>query len=92
MDFPSLPILTIICASLNIVAFAAFTRDKFRAKVRMGRSSENFLLLLAALGPFGALTAMMGFRHKIRQVKFFLVPVFAILHVVLIVRLWPWIS
>jgi len=92
MDFPTLPILTIIYVGLNIVAFAAFTRDKLRAKVRMGRSSENFLLLLAALGPFGALTSMMGFRHKTRHVKFFLVPVFAILHVILILFMWPWLS
>jgi uncharacterized membrane protein YsdA (DUF1294 family) len=35
---------------------------------------------------------MIGFRHKTRHVKFFLVPVFAILHVVLILLLWPWLS
>jgi uncharacterized membrane protein YsdA (DUF1294 family) len=56
----------------------------------MGRTFENSLLLFAAIGPFGALTAIMGFRHKIRHVKFFLVPVFAVLHMVLIVWLWPW--
>jgi uncharacterized membrane protein YsdA (DUF1294 family) len=57
------------------------------AKMKIGRSSESTLLLLAAFGPFGALTAMIGFRHKIRHAKFFLVPVFALLHVVLILLL-----
>jgi uncharacterized membrane protein YsdA (DUF1294 family) len=91
MDFPSLLIPVIIYTGLNILAFVVFTFDKLKAKVKMGRSSENSLLLLAALGPFGALTAMMGFRHKTRHMKFFLVPVFAILHVVLILLLWPWL-
>jgi uncharacterized membrane protein YsdA (DUF1294 family) len=90
MDFPPLLIPVIIYTGLNILAFAVFTFDKLKAKVKMGRSSENSLLLLAALGPFGALTAMMGFRHKTRHMKFFLVPVFAILHVVMILLLWPW--
>jgi uncharacterized membrane protein YsdA (DUF1294 family) len=92
MDVPSLLIPVIIYAGLNILALAVFTLDKLKAKVKMGRSSENSLLLLAALGPFGALTAMMGFRHKTRHMKFFFVPVFALLHVVLILLLWPWLS
>ena len=92
MDFPSLLIPVIIYTGLNILAFDVFTYDKFMAKVKMGRCSENSLLLLAVLGPFGALTTMIGFRHKTRHVKFFLVPVFAILHVVLILLLWPWLS
>jgi uncharacterized membrane protein YsdA (DUF1294 family) len=89
MAFSSLFILVIIYASLNILAFAVFTYDKFRAKVKMWRISENSLLLLAAIGPFGALIAMVGFRHKIHHVKFVLVPVFAILHLLLFVWLWP---
>jgi len=92
MDISFLPPVVILYAGLNILVFAVFAYDKFRAKVRMGRSSENFLLLLAAPGPFGALIAIIGFRHKTRHKKFFLVPVFALLHVVLIVWLWPWLS
>ena len=92
MGFSSLLIPVIIYAGLNILAFAAFTLDKLKAKVSMRRSSENSLLLLAALGPFGALTAIIGFRHKTRHGKFFLVPVFAFLHVILILLLWPWFS
>lgn len=92
MNFPPFIILVIIYACLNILAFAIFTHDKHKAKVKMGRISENSLLLLAAIGPFGALTAMMGFRHKTRHVKFFLVPVFAVLHMILIVWMWPWFA
>lgn len=91
MDFPSLLIPVIIYACLNILAFAVFTLDKLKAKMKIGRSPENSLLFFAALGPFGALTAMMGLRHKTRHMQFFLVPVFAILHVVLILLLWPWL-
>jgi uncharacterized membrane protein YsdA (DUF1294 family) len=89
MDVLSLPVLVIIYAGMNILAFAAFTYDKLKAKVKMGRSSENSLIFLAMLGPLGALAAMIGFRYKTRHMKFFLVPVFVALHVILILLLWP---
>jgi uncharacterized membrane protein YsdA (DUF1294 family) len=92
MDISTLPILVILYVSLNILAFAVFTFDKFRAKVKMGRISENLLLLPAALGPFGVLIAMVVFRHKTRHVKFFLVPAFTILHLLLVVWVWPQIA
>jgi uncharacterized membrane protein YsdA (DUF1294 family) len=47
------------------------------------RISEKSLLLLALLGPFGALAGMRWFRHKTRKMKFKLVPLFAIVHVLL---------
>jgi uncharacterized membrane protein YsdA (DUF1294 family) len=89
MDFPSLSVLVIVYAGLNILAFAVFTCDKLKAMMKIWRTPENTLLLLAALGPFGALVALTGLRHKTRHMKFFLVPVFAILHVVLILWFWP---
>jgi len=92
MDVSSSFLPIIIYAGLNILAFAAFVHDKLRAKVKGGRSSENSLLFLAVLGPLGALIAMAGFRHKTRKVKFSLIPVFAILHLVLIVWVWPLFS
>jgi len=92
MALPSLLTVVIIYAGLNFLAFAVFIGDKLRAKVKMGRISETSLLLLAALGPIGALTAMVGFRHKTRHAKFFLVPGFFFLHVLLVVLLWPQIS
>jgi uncharacterized membrane protein YsdA (DUF1294 family) len=90
VSFLFLPV--IFYAGLNILAFAVFTHDKLMAKINRGRIAENSLLLLAALGPIGALTAMMGFRHKTHWVKFVLVPVFAILHLLLVVWLWPQIA
>jgi uncharacterized membrane protein YsdA (DUF1294 family) len=82
----------IIYAGLNILAFAGFTHDKLKSKINRGRNAENTLLLLAALGPIGAMTAMVGFRHKTHRVKFVLVPVFVILHLLLVVWLWPQIA
>jgi uncharacterized membrane protein YsdA (DUF1294 family) len=92
MAVPSLITGVIMYSGLNILVFAVFIWDKLRAKVKKGRISETSLLLLAALGPAGALTGMVGFRHKTRHVKFFLVPVFFILHVLLVVWLWLQIS
>ena len=91
MDLSYRLIPVIFYAGLNILAFGLFTCDKLKSKMQRGRISENSLLLVA-LGPFGALTAMLGFRHKTRHMKFFLVPVFAILHLLLFVWLWHQIA
>jgi uncharacterized membrane protein YsdA (DUF1294 family) len=88
MTIPSLFIPIIIYFGLNILACTVFTLDKLRAKRKRERIPENSLLLLAALGPIGALTAMVAFRHKTRHMKFFLVPVFAILHLLLFIWIW----
>ena len=92
MAVPSLITWVIMYTALNILVFAVFIWDKLGAKVKIGRISETSLLLLAALGPTGALTAMVGFRHKTRHAKFLIVPVFFILHVLLVVWRWPQIS
>ena len=89
MDFPYPLVPVIIYCSLNILAFIVFTYDKLKSKVNRGRIPEFSLLLIAAPGPFGALVAMGVFRHKIRHVKFILVPVFCILHLFLVIWLWP---
>ena len=88
MNIPSPLSLVIMYAGLNVLVFVAFARDKHKAKANLWRTPENILLLLAVLGPFGALVAMKGFRHKTRHTKFLLVPVFAILHLLLIIWLW----
>jgi len=41
--------------------------------------------VLALMGPFGAFGAMRLFRHKTQKKKFYLVPIFACLHAVLII-------
>ena len=89
MVFISLFIPVITYALLNILVLVFFTYDKIRAKMNGGRISETMLVIMALLGPFGALTAMTVFRHKTRHLKFYLVPVYAILHVLLFVWLWP---
>jgi uncharacterized membrane protein YsdA (DUF1294 family) len=92
MNSPEFLTLAVIYAGLNVLAFAAFAHDKLKARANTWRTPENTLLLLAALGPFGALAAMQVFRHKTRHVKFYLVPLFALVHVILIVWLWPSLS
>jgi len=92
MDFPYPLVPVIIYGSLNILAFIVFTYDKLKSKVNRGRISEFSLLLIAASGPFGALVATGVFRHKTRHVKFILVPVFAILHLFLVIWLWPQVA
>jgi uncharacterized membrane protein YsdA (DUF1294 family) len=65
---------------LNIIAFLVFTNDKRKAKSNAWRTPENELLLVAAIGPFGAYGAILIFRHKTRKLKFYLVPVILIIH------------
>ena len=77
----------ILYAVLNIIAFLLFANDKRKAKNNAWRTPENLLLLVAAFGPFGAYGAMLIFRHKIRKLKFYLVPVFLFIHVVAILYL-----
>ncbi|OPX60614.1 MAG: hypothetical protein A4E29_01102 [Methanomassiliicoccales archaeon PtaB.Bin134] len=72
---------------MNLVAMAAYGLDKHRARTGGWRISERMLLLLALLGPFGALAGMRRFRHKTRKALFMLVPVFAALHLLLLLAL-----
>ncbi len=77
-------ILQILLLIANIISLFAFGIDKFNSKKRGYRIPESKLLLLAFIGPFGALTSMLFFRHKIRKIKFLLVPIFAILQALLL--------
>lgn len=57
--------------AVNVVAFAAFGIDKYKAKRGLWRISEATLLLLAVVG--GSLGALMGMRiwhHKTQHAKF----------------------
>jgi uncharacterized membrane protein YsdA (DUF1294 family) len=92
MSLPLLSAPVIVCAGLNVLAFALFAVDKLVAKLHAWRIPESPLLVLAGIGPFGSLAAMIVFRHKTRQAKFYLVPLFALLHVILILLLWSGIS
>lgn len=89
MNTSLLFIFGIVYLCLNALAFGAFARDKLKAKTGSWRTPETTLLVLAALGPFGAVAAMKVFRHKTQHAKFLLVPIFAVLHVALILWFWP---
>ena len=77
----------VLYAVFNIFAFLLFANDKQKAKNNAWRTPENLLLLVAAIGPFGAYGAMLIFRHKTRKLKFYLVPVFLIINCVAIIYL-----
>jgi uncharacterized membrane protein YsdA (DUF1294 family) len=80
------PVVVLYCAA-NLLAFGAFGFDKWKAQRTARRISENTLLAMAFFGPAGAYGAMMFSRHKTRKLKFFLVPVFLVGHLVIIVYL-----
>lgn len=84
-------ILVLALAAVNLLAFALYGLDKWKAKRDAWRTRESTLLLVAALGgSVGALLGMELFRHKTKHVKFkVLVPVFLVLHITLAVYiLW----
>lgn len=73
---------------LNVLSLLAYLRDKRAAERKRPRTSEARLLFLALLGPFGAYAGMRTFRHKTRKVKFLLVPLFMVAHLVIIYLLF----
>lgn len=82
--------------AINIVAFAAYGIDKYKAVRGKFRISERTLLLLAAAGgAVGAYAAMRIFRHKTLKKRFSAgVPLMLTLHLLCFV-LWcgkSWIS
>jgi uncharacterized membrane protein YsdA (DUF1294 family) len=85
MDYASVAFLALagLYLMINLVALVLYAYDKMMARKGDRRISEKSLLLLALLGPFGALAGMRWFRHKTRKMKFKLVPLFAIVHVLL---------
>jgi len=70
--------------AVNLISMVLFGLDKFWAMRDGGRIPESSLLMLSALGPFGAFLGMVLFRHKIRKPKFLLVPLFLIIQLVLL--------
>lgn len=78
-------LLFLFLVVVNGISLVIFGLDKWQSKRGGWRVSEVRLLLVAFFGPFGALAGMLLFRHKVRKVKFWLVPVFLFLQVVLLV-------
>ena len=69
---------------VNVVAMLMFLLDKLSSKRNGQRISEKNLLTVALFGPFGAWAGMKAFRHKTRKPLFKLVPLFVVLHLVLL--------
>lgn len=87
MEIDTIAIPALVYFGVNLLVAAAFAHDKSLAKRNSWRISENVLLLLALLGPFGAFFSMRVFRHKTQKLKFRLVPLFLVLHGALLVFL-----
>ena len=80
-------IILAIYVLLNIIAFVSYVWDKHKAKEEMWRTKESTLIILAFFGPFGATAGMLAVRHKTRKLKFKLVYIFLVLHIIVIVYL-----
>ena len=82
---PDFILFVVFYILINGLVFFFYARDKIKAKKNTWRTSENRLLFFALFGPFGAYAAMLVFHHKTRKMKFYLVPVCAMLHLVLLI-------
>jgi len=76
-----------IYAILNIIAFVSYVWDKHKAKNDQWRTRESTLIALAFFGPFGATAGMLAVRHKTQKIKFKLVYIFLVLHIIAIAYL-----
>jgi len=80
MTISTLEIFLILYALVNGCAFVAYAYDKKKAAAAAWRTPENLLLVYALAGPFGACAGMKIFRHKTKKIKFYLVPLFLVIH------------
>jgi uncharacterized membrane protein YsdA (DUF1294 family) len=91
ISIPDFALFFLIYGLFNVLTFSIFASDKIKAGKNMARIPENQLLVPALIGPFGAFAAILMFRHKTRKLKFYVVPVIALLHGVLIIRLFRYV-
>jgi len=85
MNIFQVPPLLVFLLIVNVISLIFFGLDKLRSMRGGWRISESRLLLVAFFGPFGAGFGMLLFRHKIRKVKFLLVPIFLFIQLYLII-------
>lgn len=78
---------------INLFAIILYFIDKRKAVADAWRIPEKTLILVAALGGgYGAYFAMKVFHHKTKKLKFkILVPLFAVLHIVVIYKIYMWL-
>ena len=77
----------IVYIVLNVASFAMYVWDKHKAKTDQWRTKESTLLLAALIAPWGAVAGMKFARHKTLKLKFKLVYVFLLIHVVVLAYL-----
>jgi uncharacterized membrane protein YsdA (DUF1294 family) len=87
MSTDSVLIVALVYSLVNLAALLLFYLDKRAAVRRERRIAERTLLLAAAGGPIGAVIGMQLFHHKTRKVKFLLVYLFLVAHLVLLIYL-----
>ena len=77
--------MLIYLIAINIVTFAVYGIDKYKARHDMWRIPESTLLLLAVIGgSIGAWAAMRIFRHKTNHPQFYIgVPLILFLQIAL---------
>jgi len=75
----------VVLGVLNLLVFSVFAADKDAARKNSWRISERTLILLGMFGPFGAFVAMKIFRHKTQKIKFYLIPLFAVLQIAFLI-------
>jgi len=88
MTMIQVPTPLIFIVILNIISLIFFGVDKLKSVRGQWRIPEMRLLVLALLGPFGAYTGMLLFRHKTRKAKFLLVPIFLFIQLYLIAHFY----
>lgn len=76
----------IVLSALNILTFAAFGLDKYKAIHHSQRIRERTLLLLSILGgSVGAIIGMFVFHHKTQHLKFrYGLPIICLIQVILL--------
>ena len=74
----------IVYLILNLLALLLYGVDKKRAQNNQYRISEKALLIAALFGPFGAYAGMKKYRHKTQKLKFKLVYIFMVLHIIIV--------
>lgn len=66
-------IILIYLLSINIISFLVFGIDKWRAKNKKWRISENLLVFISFIGgATGGLMGMVIFKHKLSKKKFYI--------------------
>lgn len=80
-------ILLVYLAIVNVIAFAAMGIDKWKARKKKYRISENALFFQAIIGgSAGILMGMYHFRHKTRHRKFVMgIPIIFFVQLVIVI-------